>query len=144
MKLQLDAHSLGNGPSGLEIGVKGFMGDPTAADEDPCQVYIEIYEGKLRVCVWDGSSQDPQTIVIDAATAAPAPATTPVCPKCGKTSITIRVDAFAQYALEGWDKDGEIVADFATPADVATFDDRAYVCDECSFESSDAADFQTD
>ena len=57
MKLQLDTHSLGTGPAALEIGVKGFQGDPTAADEDPSQVYIEIYEGKLRVCVWDGSSK---------------------------------------------------------------------------------------
>lgn len=28
----------------------------------PSQVYIEVYEGKLRVCVWNGSSEDPVAI----------------------------------------------------------------------------------
>jgi hypothetical protein len=30
----------------------------------PSQVFLEIYEGQLRVHVWDGSSQDPTTTVI--------------------------------------------------------------------------------
>jgi hypothetical protein len=52
------------GPSGLEIGIKGFETDPSANDDSPTQVYIEIYEGVLQVHVWDGTSQDPQTIKI--------------------------------------------------------------------------------
>ena len=47
----------------LEISVEGFRGDPSCVV--PIQVYIEVYEGKLRVHVWDGSSQDPQSLVID-------------------------------------------------------------------------------
>ena len=72
------------------------------------------------------------------------PVLTPVCPKCGGTSITIHVDAEATYELKGWDQAGEIVADFAEPADVATYDDRRYECDGCCYASSDAADFAPD
>ncbi len=57
---QLDAS-----PRGLEIGIKGFRGDPTAADGQPTQVCIEFYEGKLKVHVCDGASEDAQTITID-------------------------------------------------------------------------------
>lgn len=82
MKLQFDTHSLGTGSAALEIGVKGFQGDPSCVADEPSQVYIEIYEGKLRVCVWDGSSQDPQITVIDVADSAPR-----TCPQCGGCAI---------------------------------------------------------
>jgi hypothetical protein len=49
-------------PLGLEIGVKGFQSSPADYQHFPAQVYIEIYEGKLRVCVWNGSSEDPAAI----------------------------------------------------------------------------------
>ena len=65
MRIELNADSLGINSQGLEIGIKGFKSSPTDVDSEPTQVYIEIYEGKLRVHVWDGSSQDPQSIVID-------------------------------------------------------------------------------
>lgn len=54
-------------PLGIEIGVKGFQSDPSCDPSEPTQIYIELYEGKLHVHVWDGSSEDPQTIKIDAA-----------------------------------------------------------------------------
>jgi hypothetical protein len=71
----------------------------------------------------------------------PQVATKALCPKCGSSEITIRVDAYANYPMDGFDADGEPVADFDTP-DVATFDDRDYVCDGCDFESHDSADFE--
>ena len=65
MKLMLDKYSLGDGPSGLEIYVKGFAGDPSCDEAEVCQIFIEIHAGKLWVHVWNGSSQDPQSLVID-------------------------------------------------------------------------------
>jgi hypothetical protein len=62
MRFEFDGQTLGSGADGLEIGVKGFRGDPTADDSQPTQVFIEVYKGKLSVHVWDGSSQDPQSI----------------------------------------------------------------------------------
>ncbi len=64
MRVELENRTLGSGPYGLEIGVKGFRGDPTADDTQPTQVLIEVYEGKLSVHVWDGSSEDPQSMHI--------------------------------------------------------------------------------
>jgi len=49
---------------GLEIGVLGFQSNPTDAESQPSQVFLEIYEGQLKVHVWDGYSEDPTTIVI--------------------------------------------------------------------------------
>lgn len=74
----------------------------------------------------------------------PAPATVPTCPECGKHEVIIHVDAYANYALQGWDKDGEIVANFDAPDSVDTFDDRRILCKGCDFESqfSDGSEFQ--
>ena len=52
-------------PDGLSITVEGFKGDDSAAPA--VQVFIEVYEGTLRVHTWDGTSQDPKTITIDPA-----------------------------------------------------------------------------
>ena len=59
MRIELDANSLGCGCKGLEIGVLGFQSNPTDAVSQPSQVFLEIYEGQLRVHVWDGSSHEP-------------------------------------------------------------------------------------
>jgi hypothetical protein len=69
MRIELDADSLGYGCKGLEIGVLGFQSNPTDAKNEPSQVFVEIYEGQLRVHVWDGFSQDPTTTVIPVQTA---------------------------------------------------------------------------
>jgi hypothetical protein len=69
MRIELDANSLGYGCKGLEIGVIGFQSNPTDTEDEPSQVFIEVYEGQLRVHVWDGHSQDPATTLI-----APSPA----------------------------------------------------------------------
>ena len=65
MRIELEKGNLGHGPAALEIVVKGFRSDPTGVD--PTQVLIEIYDGKLQVHIWDGSSQDPQTAIIQPA-----------------------------------------------------------------------------
>jgi len=65
MKLVFDEHILGTGSEGLEISVKGFKSSPTDHESDPIQVFIEHYDGKLRIHAWDGSSQDPASVVID-------------------------------------------------------------------------------
>jgi hypothetical protein len=46
---------------GLEIAVEGFLGDTGAI---PTQIFVEYYQGKLAVRVWDGSSEDCKTTVI--------------------------------------------------------------------------------
>jgi hypothetical protein len=61
MRLQFSAGELTT-PQGLEIGVIRFQSSPADSKNFPSQVYIEIYEGKLRVCVWNGSSEDPAAI----------------------------------------------------------------------------------
>lgn len=43
-------------PLGLSISVAGFKGD--ISGEPPSQVFIELYNGKLRVHVWNGT-EDP-------------------------------------------------------------------------------------
>lgn len=58
-KEQLDNNK---GGSGLDIRVPGFVCNPAAPD-DP-QIFIEYYEGQLRVCVWNGK-QDPEVITLE-------------------------------------------------------------------------------
>jgi len=43
-------------PKGLSISVEGFKGD--IGHELPSQVFVEVYEGSLRVHVWNGG-EDP-------------------------------------------------------------------------------------
>ena len=50
------------GGGGLEIRVPGFKGNPECPDE--AQIFIEYYEGKLRVHVWNGEA-DPNTVELE-------------------------------------------------------------------------------
>ena len=50
------------GSGGLEITIPGTLGDPTADSKKPILVFIEYYEGKLRVLIWNG---DPDPEVYD-------------------------------------------------------------------------------
>ncbi len=61
MRLQFSPEELA-GPQGLEIGVTGFRSNPADHKNFPSQVYIEVYDGKLRVCIWNGNSEDPDAI----------------------------------------------------------------------------------
>ena len=49
---------------GIEIRIAGCKGDPT--DKVPGTVlYIENYDDKVQVHVWDGTSQDCQTTILE-------------------------------------------------------------------------------
>lgn len=50
-------------PRGLTITVEGFRGDIT--HPVPSQVFIEFYEGKLRVHVWNGGEDPVSTTEIE-------------------------------------------------------------------------------
>jgi hypothetical protein len=50
-------------PNGVEIVVPGFKGDALSAD--PIQLFLEVYEGKLRVCVWDGTTNGDATRIVE-------------------------------------------------------------------------------
>ena len=60
MKLDFEPEDI-TYPLGLEISVDGFMGDGSSLK--PSQVYMEVYEGKLRVHVWSQSAHDPEVSV---------------------------------------------------------------------------------
>ena len=51
-----------NGGGGLEVIIPGAEGDPTAGDLN-CPLFVEYYNGELRVVIWDGSDE-PQIIPI--------------------------------------------------------------------------------
>jgi len=61
---KLDKHVLDNseGGGGLEIRVDGYKDNPACPGE--AQIFIEIYEGKLRVIAWNGQ-EDPKVLEID-------------------------------------------------------------------------------
>jgi CDGSH-type Zn-finger protein len=54
------------------------------------------------------------------------------------------VDALANFALLGWDKDGDVIANFDTPLDVDFSEDRKYECSRCGHESNfcDGSEFR--
>jgi hypothetical protein len=64
IKINVDETTIDNtnGGKGIEIKVDGYKGNPECPDE--AQIFIEVYEGKLRVHVWNGNN-DPETIEID-------------------------------------------------------------------------------
>lgn len=67
MRVEVDGNEIdktrGNG---LEIAVRGFKGDWSM---HPAQIFIETDGNKLKVYVWDGTSEDPaQTFTVYALT----------------------------------------------------------------------------
>ncbi len=50
------------GGGGIEIKIPGFKGNPQCPHEG--QIFIEYYEGKIAVHVWNGDA-DPETIKIE-------------------------------------------------------------------------------
>jgi hypothetical protein len=65
MRIELERSEVEH-PKGLELWVKGFNHHPYEGEDHGSQVFLEVYEGRLLVHVWDGKSEDPtQTIVID-------------------------------------------------------------------------------
>ena len=51
-----------NSGGGLEIRIQGFKSNPACPEEG--QIFIEYYEKKIRVHVWNGE-QDPVTTEIE-------------------------------------------------------------------------------
>lgn len=66
MRVELDKEQiLGENGQGLEVAILGFKGDIGRVS---VQVFVEYYEGQLRVMVWDGTTEDPTYVhVIPAA-----------------------------------------------------------------------------
>lgn len=64
MRVEFRQGLLGSGANGLEISITGYKTNPTDSRDCPSQVYIEEYDGVLQIHVWDGTSEDPQTIRI--------------------------------------------------------------------------------
>ncbi len=54
-----DAITTNKGANGLEIYIPGYRQAP---DGEGTQIYLEIYNGHLRVYVWDGGD-DPAAVV---------------------------------------------------------------------------------
>jgi hypothetical protein len=73
MKLSLCPQDLVE-DGGLEISVSGFKGDP---GWQPSQIFVEYYAAdggakKLRIHVWDGTSEDPVTFEPEAVVLKPS------------------------------------------------------------------------
>jgi hypothetical protein len=65
MRLVLNKRELRNkGNGGLEIAIEGYTGDPQEKTPGTA-VFIEYYEGKLQVHVWNGTQSDCQTIILE-------------------------------------------------------------------------------
>jgi cadmium resistance protein CadD (predicted permease) len=57
MQIKLDKKDLMNG---VEIVIPGTIGNPADPIDVNCPIYIELYEGKILVHIWNGD-QDPVT-----------------------------------------------------------------------------------
>ena len=68
------------------------------------------------------------------------PASVARCPKCGSEDVTARCDAYANYVLQGFDAEGFPV--LSQEQDVQTFDERTYICEDCSYENSQVREFR--
>lgn len=72
MRIEISPEQAKYENGGISVCVRGFRHDPNTGPEEGEQVYIEVYEGKLRVHIWDGSSEDPITTAIEPVVAAEA------------------------------------------------------------------------
>jgi len=57
IRLDLSLKDLDNngGNGGLEISIPGTVGDLTADPKNPIPIFIEYYDGELRVLIWNGN-----------------------------------------------------------------------------------------
>ena len=64
-KVVLDLADVENdqGCGGFELQVRGYEGNPEEETKDTAQVFIEKYDGRVMIHVWDGAS-DPVTFVL--------------------------------------------------------------------------------
>lgn len=65
MRIIIDPkHDLQKNKEGVSIQIKGYSGNPECEPENDEHVYIEKYDGKVRIIVWDGSP-NAQTFVVN-------------------------------------------------------------------------------
>jgi hypothetical protein len=62
IELPLDKLDNNTGAGGIEIKIPGFKNNPACPEEG--QIFIEYYEGVIKVHVWKGE-QDPETTIIE-------------------------------------------------------------------------------
>ena len=64
MKIFLNKEDLENdGDGGLEIVIKGCVGNPTDVPPNNAVIFVERYIGNVLVHIWNGE-QDPTTITL--------------------------------------------------------------------------------
>lgn len=65
VKIKMNLKDLDNngGMGGLEIEIPETLADPSGSETEHIPIFIEYYEGELRVCIWD-NTQDPVIIPI--------------------------------------------------------------------------------
>ncbi len=63
MRFQFQASDLT--PHGLEIGILGFKDSPANDRKWPSQIFVEYYQGKVRVHVWNGCEDPVVSVEID-------------------------------------------------------------------------------
>ena len=81
-KIVIEPEDLDFEGSGVEIQVKGFKGSPEEVDALNTHVYIETYEGKTRIMVWNKES-DPTIFELETSTEDLADNDLFECTKCG-------------------------------------------------------------
>ena len=69
MQINLKPHELENtgitaeSSGGVAIHIDGYKGNPQEVDEETTQIFIERYEGRVQIHVWN-DTQDPVTFVL--------------------------------------------------------------------------------
>jgi hypothetical protein len=71
MRLELKSDDIAY-PNGLEVAIEGFASDTGGIR--PSQVFVEVYEGNLRVHVWNGDDEGPTVSVTIPPLPPPSPA----------------------------------------------------------------------
>jgi hypothetical protein len=65
MELNLTKEDINNnrGAGGLGIHIQGVLGSPADPELNTCPIFIEYYQEKVLVHIWDGK-EDPTTITL--------------------------------------------------------------------------------
>lgn len=132
------------GSGGVEIHIEGIVGNPEDGSSIP--IFIEKYEGKVRVIVWNGNDEP---IIHNLVPASPPqepskPTTSHRCPEC-KTDLTTwksvsrgytnKDGGPSAYALGHYDENGDFEPDNG-PLPEGRYDlgDNSDTCAECEGE----------
>lgn len=66
MKFVVSRYDLEGSAQGVEIAIPGFKAAAGDGSETPAQVFLEVYNNKLRVHVWNGDEDPIATVEVDA------------------------------------------------------------------------------